>query len=94
MIGFVLRYWRVILPVLGAGLLAGAFFGYGAIKYREGYKDAERALKSKIEASVLKAHQNASQDNERIQHEEQTLDDAGIDRALDELGIMRRADDR
>jgi hypothetical protein len=94
MIGFVLRYWRFILPALAVFSLVGGFWGYGAVKYRAGYEAAQGAYKLKIEAIAREAAEKAGQDREKIANVEKNLDDAGIDRGLVELGIMRRADDR
>lgn len=94
MIGFVLRYWRFILPALAVFSIAGAFWGYGVLKYRAGYEAAQAAYKLKIEAMAREAAEKAGQDREKIANVEKNLDDAGIDRGLVELGIMRRADDR
>ena len=92
--GFIVQYWKVILPVAGACVLVGAFYGYGAVKYRSGYNDAQEALKSKIETMTIKEIKEAGQDKEKIRHVEETLDNDAIDDSLRKLGIMRSLDNR
>lgn len=91
--GFIVRYWRFVLPIAGVCVLTGAYWSHGVIKYHEGYKDAERALKSKIEAVTIKEIKKAGKDKERIKHVEERMENNDIDLALDSLGIMRRDDD-
>lgn len=91
---FAVRYWKVILPIAGACVLVGAFYGYGAIKYRTGYKDAQEVLKLKIETMTIREIKNAGQDKEKIKHVEENMDNSSIDNSLRKLGIMRADDNR
>lgn len=86
----ILKYWKVVTLCV----LVGTFYGYGVIKYRSGYKDAQEALKLKIERVTIKEIKEAGQDKEKIRHVEENLDDNAVNDTLTRLGIMRRNDDR
>lgn len=90
---FIIRYWKVLLPIAGAVVLAGTFFGYGAMKYHSGYQAAQEELKSKIETITIKKIKAAGQNKEKVKKIEESLDDIAVNSALRSLDIMRRPDD-
>lgn len=83
------------LAVLGVIALGGFLLSsYGKSQYASGLTDGT----TKCEESVNRAYDAVREADrllkERADHEEKSLDDAGIDAGLRRLGIMRRDEDR
>lgn len=83
---------HLILTAVTTGI-AAFFIGYGIGYWVGDGNGYDRALQKMAEKGAQAATQ-AGQHKERVEHVEKNLDDAGIDAALYELGIMRRNDDR
>ena len=82
---FILKYWKIILPVFAVMLLLSALWAYGATKYRQGHKDATYACNIEKQAAKEKALERGLE-IDRLQKTVIRPDDAAY------IDILRRGD--